>query len=665
MFFRPNGLFYFCSLFVVRSLRSLFSVVSQQERVSQLPTTNHGRRTTDPYTMERKQITGADTHPQRTHTCGALRPEHVGQRVVLKGWVDTRRNLGGVIFIDLRDRYGLTQIVFSPQDDQAAYEQADTLRSEYVVSIRGHVEERSEETVNPKLSTGAVEVRVDDLMILNTSDVLPFTVSAHEEKRTTASEDLRLKYRYLDLRRPEVQQRFLMRHQLYQTVHRYFDAHDFVEIETPMLMKSTPEGARDYLVPSRVHPGHFYALPQSPQTYKQILMVAGFDRYVQIVKCFRDEDLRADRQPEFTQIDVEISFATEELVYELIEGLMQAIWKDIKGVDLPAPFPRLSYDEALRRYGSDKPDLRFGLEIQDVSEAFEGSGFRVFDEILAEGGKIVALVVPGMGDQGRGYMDRLDKGVVRKRIGAGGLIYFKRPSDGSATLSSVKEHVLPPAYVDRAVETLGAGAGDLVLILAGAVPSVYEQMGVLRLHMARELKLIPETGSRSADGPWEFLWVTQFPLLEWDEGAQRYSAKHHPFTSPHPEDFDTMFDNPGATRARAYDLVLNGNEIGGGSIRIHNREVQHQMFRLLGIDEEEAEERFGFLLDAFRYGAPPHGGIALGVDRIVMLLAGAASLREVIAFPKTQRAQELMSNTPAPVDQHQLDELHIQLVEVD
>ncbi|MCH8960974.1 MAG: aspartate--tRNA ligase [Bacteroidetes bacterium] len=619
--------------------------------------------------MERKQITGADTHPQRTHTCGALRPEHVGQRVVLKGWVDTRRNLGGVIFIDLRDRYGLTQIVFSPQDDQAAYEQAGTLRSEYVISVQGRVRERSEETINPKLPTGAVEVPIDDLVILNTAEVLPFTVSAHAEKRTTASEDLRLKYRYLDLRRPEVQQRFLTRHQLYQTVHRYFDAHDFVEIETPMLMKSTPEGARDYLVPSRVHPGHFFALTQSPQIYKQILMVAGLDRYVQIVKCFRDEDLRADRQPEFTQIDVEISFATEELVYELIEGLMKAIWKDIKDVDLATPFLRLRYDEALHRYGSDKPDLRFGLEIQDLSEVFQGSGFRVFDDMLAQGGKIVALVIPGMGDQGRGYMDRLDKGVVRKRIGAGGLIYFKCPSDGSATYSSVKQHVLQQAYVDRAVETLGAGAGDLVLILAGVVPRVYEQMGVLRLHMARELKLIPEslprTGSGGGEGPWEFVWVTQFPLLEWDEGAQRYSAKHHPFTSPHPEDFDTMFDNPGATRARAYDLVLNGNEIGGGSIRIHNREVQHQMFRLLGIDEEEAEERFGFLLDAFRYGAPPHGGIALGVDRIAMLLSGAASLREVIAFPKTQRAQELMSNTPAPVDQHQLDELHIQLVEVD
>ncbi|MFQ5571816.1 MAG: aspartate--tRNA ligase [Rhodothermales bacterium] len=610
---------------------------------------------------QRKQATGIDTHTRRTHTCGALRKEHVGQDVVLKGWVDTRRDLGGVIFIDLRDRYGLTQIVFSPQDDQRAYERANALRNEYVISVKGRVRERSAETINPKLPTGDVEVRVDDLLILNTAEVLPFPVSAHEEKRTSTSEDLRLKYRYLDLRRPDLKENILTRHALYQVVHRFFDDNDFVEVETPVLMRSTPEGARDYLVPSRVNPGQFYALPQSPQTYKQILMIAGLDRYVQIVKCFRDEDLRADRQPEFTQIDVEMTFATEDMVYELIEDLMKAIWKSLKGVDLETPFPRMSYDEALRRYGADKPDLRFGLEIQDVSAVFEGSGFRVFDGVLAAGGTICALVASGMGDQGRGYMDRLDKDIVRKRIGAGGLIYFKLPSDGSAPYSSVKEHVLPTTYVERAVEAVGAKAGDLVLILAGSAPTVYQQMGTLRLHVADELNLIPD----GADGPWNFLWVTDFPLLEWDEGARRYFAMHHPFTSPRPEDLDTMFENPGATRARAYDLVLNGNEIGGGSIRIHSREVQQQMFRLLGIDEAEAEERFGFLLNAFRYGAPPHGGIALGLDRIVMLLTGAPSLRDVIAFPKTQSAQEPMSNTPAPVDEEQLKELHIRLVEVE
>lgn len=611
--------------------------------------------------MQRTQITGTDTHEPRTHTCGALRTEHVGQEVVLKGWVDTRRDLGGVIFIDLRDRYGLTQVVFEPHVNAEAHALANSLRGEFVISIKGTVRRRDDDQINPKLPTGEVEVYASELVILNTADVLPFAVSAHEEKATLANEDLRLKYRYLDLRRTSLQENLLMRHRLYQVTRRYFDDHDFVEIETPVLMKSTPEGARDYLVPSRVHPGQFYALPQSPQTYKQILMVAGMDRYVQIVKCFRDEDLRADRQPEFTQIDVEMSFATEDGVYDLIEGLMKHLWQDLKGVELETPFPRMRYDEAIRRYGSDKPDLRFDLEIQDVSEAFDGSGFRVFDGVLANDGKIVALVVPGMGDQGRGYMDRLDKDIVRKKIGAGGLIYFKLPADGSEMYSSVKEHVLPTESVNKALEAVHAQAGDLVLVLAGAVPEVYEQMGTLRLHMANELDLIPD----GADGPWKFLWVTEFPLLEWDAETQRYYAMHHPFTSPRPEDMDTMFDDPGATRARAYDLVLNGSEVGGGSIRIHSREVQSQMFRLLGIDAEEAEERFGFLLGAFRYGAPPHGGIALGLDRLVMLLTGAKSLRDVIAFPKTQSAQETMSNTPAPVDEGQLEDLHIQLVDLE
>ena len=602
---------------------------------------------------------GQDTHARRTHTCGSLRAEHVGEAVILKGWVDTRRDLGGVIFIDLRDRYGLTQIVFSPQDDPEAHAVAEGLRSEYVVSVSGHVAPRSEETINPKLPTGAVEVRVHDLVILNTSEPPPFTVSAHEAKRGRANEDLRLRYRYLDLRRPEMQQNLVLRHKLYQATRRFFDLHDFVEVETPVLMKSTPEGARDYLVPSRLYAGKFYALPQSPQTYKQILMVSGLDRYFQIVKCFRDEDLRADRQPEFTQIDVELTFATEELIYELIEGLMKAIWKGTGGLDIETPFPRMTYAEALQTYGSDKPDLRFGLPLHDLSEAFQGSGFRVFDSILEQGGKIVAIKVPGEGDRGRGAMDRLDKDIVRKRIGAGGLVYFKLPSDGSETYSSVKAAVLPAAFVEKATEAIGATAGDLVLVLAGAAPKVYEQMGALRLHMGRELGLIPE----GADGPWEFLWVTEFPLLEWDEDAQRFFAMHHPFTSPHPEDIDAMFENPGATRARAYDLVLNGSEIGGGSIRIHSPAVQRQMFKLLGIDEEEAQHRFGFLLDAFRFGAPPHGGIAMGLDRIAMLLAGAPSLREVIAFPKTQNAQELMVRSPDTVDAHQLDDLHIRVVD--
>ena len=595
-------------------------------------------------------------HEGRTHTCGALRTNDVGRPVTLKGWVDTRRDLGGVIFIDLRDRYGLTQVVFSPQDDAKAHQAADYLRSEWVVSVMGIVRNRSDDTVNPNLPTGHIEVRVHDLEILSTSEALPFVVTAHGQKRRHAGEDLRLKFRYLDLRRTELQERFVARHRLYQCVHRYFDKEGFLEIETPTLMKSTPEGARDYLVPSRVHPGRFYALPQSPQTYKQLLMVAGFDRYVQIVKCFRDEDLRADRQPEFTQIDVEMSFATEETVYELVEGLMQTIWKNIKGVNLDVPFPRLTYDHALERYGSDKPDLRFNLEINDLSGVFENSGFRVFDTTLAHGGAVLGLVAPGMGDHGRGYMDRLDK-YVRRTIGAGGLIHVRIPSNESDPISSVKHHVLPRSFVNRAITACGAHVGDLLLILSGSVPTVFEQMGQLRLHMADELGLRAD----KVNGPWRFAWVTEFPLLEWNGKEERFFAMHHPFTSPKADDLGTMESNPGRVRARAYDLVLNGHEIGGGSIRIHDRDLQQRMFRLLGIDEDEAQERFGFLLDAFRFGAPPHGGIALGLDRIVMLLTGATSLRDVIAFPKTQSAQEPMSDTPAAVGKQQLSDLHIRL----
>lgn len=595
---------------------------------------------------------------KRTHTCGELRREHLGETVVLKGWVDTRRDLGGVIFIDLRDRFGLTQIVFSPQDNVEAYEKAVSLRGEYVISIQGEVTARDPETVNPKLPTGEVEVRVRDLEILTSSEPMPFSVSSHEEKRTLASEDVRLRYRYLDLRRPELQRNLILRHRLYQATRRFLDEHDFVEVETPILMKSTPEGARDFLVPSRIHPGKFYALPQSPQTYKQILMVAGMDRYFQIVKCFRDEDLRADRQPEFTQIDIELSFATEELVFELMEGLMKSIWKQVRGIDIPTPFPRIPYAEAMSRYGSDKPDLRFGLEIQDVSDSFSGSGFRVFDAVVESGGRILAIRVPGEGDRGRAAMDRLDKDIVRKRLGAGGLVYFKLPSDGSETFSSVKAEVLPSQYVQNAIDAVGAEQGDLVLVLAGNSPKVYEQMGQLRLHMGRELELIPPK-----EEAWSFVWVTDFPLLEWDAEENRYFAMHHPFTSPHPDDMEKLEEDPGAARARAYDLVLNGSEIGGGSIRIHDRDLQRRMFRLLGIDQEEAQRRFGFLLDAFRYGAPPHGGIAFGVDRLSMWLSGTSNIRDVIAFPKTQSGTELMVQSPDVVDDHQLRELHIRVVE--
>ncbi|MEL6772400.1 MAG: aspartate--tRNA ligase [Bacteroidota bacterium] len=615
-------------------------------------------------------LTAASQHGRRTYTGGDLRATHVGDTVVLKGWVDTRRDLGGLIFIDLRDRYGLTQIVFAPQIANEAMAKAEQLRSEYVISVHGQVRRRSDETVNPKLPTGEVEVWVDSLEVLAVSAAPPFVVTAHEEKQQKTNEELRLQYRYLDLRRPALQHNLLLRHKLYQATRRYFDQHSFVEVETPVLMKSTPEGARDYLVPSRVHPGKFYALPQSPQTYKQILMVAGMDRYFQITKCFRDEDLRADRQPEFTQIDVEMTFATEELIYEMVEGLIAEIWRETRGMEVATPFRRMPYAEALRRYGSDKPDLRFGMELQDVSGVFADSPFRVFDSAIEQGGAVVAVVAKGEGDRGRGAMDRLDKDVVRKRIGAGGLIYFKLPSDGSETFSNVKEHVLPTEYVERCIEAVGAEAGDLVLLLAGPQPKVFEQAGSLRLHMGETMGLVPE----GADGPWEFLWVTEFPLLEYDRDAAtsaegdaeegRYFAMHHPFTSPKPEDFDKLDRSsdafaPGEARARAYDLVLNGTEIAGGSIRIHRADIQSHMFDLLGIDEQEASERFGFLLDALRFGAPPHGGIAFGLDRLVMHLTGATSLRDVIAFPKTQSATELMSQTPAAVDTEQLDELHI------
>jgi len=594
-------------------------------------------------------------HPARTHTCGELSDTYLGEKVTLKGWVDTRRDLGGVIFVDLRDRYGLTQIVFSPQDNPVAHKLADQLRSEYVISIMGFVASRSAETVNPKISTGTIEVRVDNLLILAESEPVPFSISAHTQKTNLASEDLRLRHRYLDLRRPEMQQKLILRHRAYQVIHRYFDAQGFLEIETPTLMKSTPEGARDYLVPSRVHPGSFYALPQSPQTYKQLLMIGGLDKYVQIVKCFRDEDLRADRQPEFTQIDVEMAFATEEAIYSLTEGLLAALWKEILGINLTLPFPRLNYQDALWKYGSDKPDLRFDLQICNLSSTFKDSGFRVFDQMLSTGGAVLGLVIPGFGDKGRGYMDRLDKTVVRKQIGAGGLIHIRLPSDRSPINCSVKSHVLPESFIADAVNTSGAEAGDLLLVLCGSWPTVQEQMGSLRLHMAQELDYIK-------DSAWNFAWITDFPLLQWDKQNKRYSAMHHPFTSPRAEDLTLLANHPERVHARAYDIVLNGMEIGGGSIRIHDTGIQKQVFDILGIPDGESEERFGFLLEALRYGAPPHGGIAMGLDRIAMLLSKSASLREIIAFPKTQSAQEPMSGTPAMVESDRLDELHIRYI---
>jgi aspartyl-tRNA synthetase len=583
---------------------------------------------------------------KRTHTCGELRSDDSGKQVILNGWVDTRRDLGGVIFIDLRDRYGITQVVFSPQDNAEAHRMADSLRSEYVIGVSGMVQQRDEININPKMPTGKIEIRVHQLQIYSAADTPPFEII----DETKTNDDVRLKYRYLDLRRPVMQRNLMLRSRVAQVVRNYFSENDFAEVETPVLMRSTPEGARDYLVPSRVNPGSFYALPQSPQTYKQILMVSGMDRYFQIVKCFRDEDLRADRQPEFTQIDVEMSFVDEESIFAMAEGMMHRVMKETADTDVPMPFPRITYKEAIEKYGSDKPDLRFGLEFVDFSDIVATSEFRVFSKTIEDGGVVIGFNVPGHGHLGRGVMDRLTKR-AKDEIGANGLIYIKNNED--ELYSSVGKFVSEDT-TKAMVERAGAGLGDLMLVLAGSKKDVYGHLGQLRLIVGQEYNLI-DTSTNS------FLWVTEFPLLEYDPEAGRYMAMHHPFTSPMPEDFELMETNPGAVRSRAYDMVMNGNEIGGGSIRIHDRKLQEKMFALLGIGEDEAKEKFGFLLDAFRFGAPPHGGLAFGLDRIVMLITGSKSLREVIAFPKNQRAQSPMDNCPDVVDQRQLDELHIML----
>jgi aspartyl-tRNA synthetase len=583
---------------------------------------------------------------KRTHTCGELRESNIAQEVVLNGWVDTRRDLGGLIFIDLRDRYGITQVVFEPSFEKDAHQLAGKLRSEFVISVEGTVRKRPPETDNAKIPTGHIDVMVKKIVILNEAQTTPFPISDN----VNASEDLRLKYRYLDLRRPSVQKNFLLRHKMYQVTRKYFDQNGFVEIETPVLMKSTPEGARDYLVPSRIHKGKFYALPQSPQTYKQILMVAGFDRYFQIVKCFRDEDQRADRQAEFTQIDVEMSFVNQEDIFEVTEGLMKIFFKEVLNNELHIPIPRLTFDKAMEKYGSDKPDLRFNLEMKTLDDIFAKTAFKVFHDQVSNKGIITGLVAPGCGDYTRNQLDVLTDYV--KKLGASGLIWVRVKEEG---LEAPVMKFFSDEEKENLVKVLKAKPGDLIFIITGPRLKALSIMGTLRLEMARRLDLI------KPDAEPKLLWVTDFPLFEWDEQTKRFYAVHHPFTSPRIEDIELMETNPANVKARAYDLVLNGNEIAGGSIRIHNSELQRKMFKALGISKEEAEHKFGFLMNAFKYGAPPHGGIAFGFDRMAMLFAGESSIRDVIAFPKTASAVSLMDDCPSEVSDEQLKELHLKI----
>ena len=582
----------------------------------------------------------------RTHTCGELTAKDTGKNVVLNGWVDRRRDLGGVIFIGLRDRYGITQVVIEPGKNEDVQKLGKQLRNEFVVSVEGIVRQRPSDQVNKEMTTGEIDVVVENLEILNEAETPPFAI----KDNTDAFEDLRLKYRYLDLRRPALQKNLLLRHRMYQIVRKYFDANNFIEVETPVLMKSTPEGARDYLVPSRIHKGKFYALPQSPQQYKQLLMVSGFDRYFQIVKCFRDEDLRADRQPEFTQIDVEMSFVDQENVFEVVEGLMKSLFKEIWGKELELPVQKLTFDEAMEKYGSDKPDLRFELELVTLNNLFKNSEFKVFKEAIESNGIVTGMVAPGCADYSRNQIDNLTSFV--KNLGAKGLVWLKIKEN---EIDSPIAKFLSDEEKKNLVNETSAKPGDLILILAGKRLSTLTQMGSLRSEMAKRLELIkPDTEPK-------LLWVTDFPLFEWDEETKRFYAMHHPFTSPRLEDIPLLETDPGKVKARAYDLVLNGSEIAGGSIRIHNSELQAKMFKTLGISKEEAEQKFGFLMNAFKFGAPPHGGIAFGFDRMVMIFAGESSIRDTIAFPKTSSALSLMDESPSEVSEEQLKELHIKI----
>jgi len=582
----------------------------------------------------------------RTYFCGEVTEKAIGEKVTLKGWVQKRRDLGGLIFIDLRDRTGIVQIVFNPDVSPEALALAEKVRTEYVLDVKGTVIARGEGTINENLKTGKIEIQAEELTIINEAKTTPFIIA----DKTDVSEDVRLKYRYLDLRRPVMFETFKMRHQVTKAIRDFLDGEGFLDVETPILTKSTPEGARDYLVPSRVHPGEFYALPQSPQLFKQLMMVGGFERYYQIARCFRDEDLRADRQPEFTQVDIETSFMSQEDILALAEKMMQKVMKDVKGIELPAPFPRMGFDEAMDRFGSDKPDTRFGMELIDLSETVKDSGFKVFASTVENGGQVKAINVKGAAaNYSRKDIDALTEFV--SVYGAKGLAWLKAEEDG---LKGPISKFFAEEDQEALKAKLDIQAGDLLLFVADKKSVVADALGALRLKLGKELDLIDQS-------KFNFLWITDWPLLEFDEEADRYFAAHHPFTMPVREDLSLLDSDPSKVKAQAYDLVLNGYELGGGSLRIFERDIQEKMFSVLGFTKEQAVEQFGFLLEAFEYGTPPHGGIALGLDRMVMLLAGRTNLRDTIAFPKTASASDLLTDAPGEVSTAQLDDLHLAL----